>query len=114
MMEPEDTIVENENGGRQSRIDERFDLIPQNALRLIALCVARGAKKYGVDNWKKISSRDHVSHAMRHISLHVSGDKSEEHLVNATTRLLFALEMEKGKRKRRPKMGNFDTIIAKI
>jgi len=44
------------------------------------------------DNWKKIPQKDHLNHALAHIFAHLSGDTGDDHLNNATCRLLFAVE----------------------
>ncbi len=84
------TVV-NEQGGRQSHFDARFDCIPPVVLRLLAQCLGFGARKYGDTNWKKIPQRDNLNHAMNHINEWNRGNRDEPHLVNAMARLTFAL-----------------------
>jgi hypothetical protein len=85
----------NEKGGRQSYIKVAYVLMDSYAMNQMAQVLWHGANKYGVDNWKLIHSKDHVNHAMNHIFLWLAGDKTENHLVNAFTRLMFAVAMEK-------------------
>ena len=87
----ETTTVTNEQGGKQSHLDARFDCIPPVVLRLLAQCLGFGARKYGKDNWKKIPQWDHLNHAMNHINEWNRGNRDEPHLVNAMARLTFAL-----------------------
>ena len=87
----ETTTVVNEQGGRQSHLDARFDCIPPVVLRLLAQCLGFGARKYGKDNWKKIPQWDHLNHAINHINEWNRGNRDELHLVNAMARLTFAL-----------------------
>lgn len=87
----ETTTVVNEQGGKQSHLDARFDCIPPVVLRLLAQCLGFGARKYGKDNWKKIPQWDHLNHAMNHINEWNRGNRDEPHLVNAMARLTFAL-----------------------
>lgn len=84
-------IVVNEQGGKQSHLDARFDCIPSVVLRLLAQCLGFGARKYGKENWKKIPQWDHLNHAMNHINEWNRGNRDEPHLVNAMARLTFAL-----------------------
>ena len=62
----------------------RYDLMSTIALRRLAETYAEGAAKYGADNWRKgIPSADLLNHAMRHVELYRSGDRSEDHLAHA-------------------------------
>jgi uncharacterized protein YodC (DUF2158 family) len=87
------TVDSTQTTGKQSFIQARYDCLDPLALRLVAECVGFGARKYGEDNHKKISVRDHLNHAMNHINEHRTGDQSEMHLVHAIARLLFAVEL---------------------
>jgi hypothetical protein len=87
----ENNTVVNEQGGKQSHLDARFDCIPPVVLRLLAQCLGFGARKYGKDNWKNIPQWDHLNHAVNHINEWNRGNRDEPHLVNAMARLTFAL-----------------------
>jgi hypothetical protein len=87
----ENNMVVNEQGGKQSHLDARFDCIPPVVLRLLAQCLGFGARKYGKDNWKNIPQWDHLNHAVNHINEWNRGNRDEPHLVNAMARLTFAL-----------------------
>lgn len=87
----ENNTVVNEQGGKQSHLDARFDCIPPVVLRLLAQCLGFGARKYGDENWKNIPQRDNLNHAMNHINEWNRGNRDEPHLVNAMARLTFAL-----------------------
>ena len=94
--------ITNEQGGSQSAIDGRYDLVPALALLEIAKVVEYGATEYGELNWEKISPLDHINHALAHthhatdIILHGSGDYMTE-LTHAATRLMFAIDRLKRK-----------------
>ncbi len=72
----------------------RFDLIPPEGLRRLADLYARGAEKYGDDNWKKGQpfSRTYAS-LFRHMIQWREGDRSEDHLAavawNAMTLMFY-------------------------
>lgn len=59
----------------------RFDLIPTEGLRRLADLYARGAEKYGDDNWKKGQpfSRAYAS-LFRHLIQWREGDRTEDHI----------------------------------
>lgn len=85
-----ETVV-NENGGKQSKLNERFDLIPAISLKIVASILAYGAEKYGVNNWQLIDTQDHINHALAHLYNFLDGDRDEEHLGHAACRVLFAI-----------------------
>jgi hypothetical protein len=85
--------VTNEHGGRQSFTLADYSQVPPKALRLLAQCLGFGARKYGTDNWKRITIEEHLSHAMNHIVEFRCGDRSEPHLVNTFTRVAMALQL---------------------
>jgi Domain of unknown function (DUF5664) len=59
----------------------RFDLISPIALRRIAARYALGSKKYGDSNWERgMPISDLANHALRHLFLYLSGDRSDDHL----------------------------------
>lgn len=80
----------NSDGGKQSKLKARFDLIPPAELFEVAIVLAEGAETYGEYNWQKIKTNDHLSHALAHIFAHLAGDTSDEHLSHALCRLFFA------------------------
>lgn len=88
----------NEKGGRQSLIKVAYVLLDSYAMNQMAQVLWHGSQKYGIDNWRLIPAKDHVNHAMNHIFLWLENDKTESHLVNAFTRLMFAVAMEKQER----------------
>jgi hypothetical protein len=87
------TVDNAQTTGKQAFVQARYDCLDPLALRLVAECVGFGARKYGEDNHKKISVRDHLNHAVNHILEHRIGDQSEMHLVHAIARLFFAVEL---------------------
>lgn len=84
---PTDT---NSNGGSQSLIEARFDLIDARALLEVAKVLYQGAKKYGADNWRLIPVEDHINHNIMHAYAYLSGDRSDDHLSHMTCRSIFA------------------------
>lgn len=94
-----------EQDGKQSEIHCRPDMMPLATLKIAEVCDT-GLKKYDADNlmlstigpispnWHKITSRDHINHALYHIYQQLSGSTNEEHLAHAACRIMFALEMD--------------------
>lgn len=75
-----------QGGARRSADAEavRYDLISPIALEALARTYAEGAAKYGDFNWENgMPAHDLLNHALRHIYLFLSGDRSEEHLSHA-------------------------------
>jgi predicted HAD superfamily Cof-like phosphohydrolase len=85
-----DKTTTNEAGGSQSATPVRMDLVPSETLLRVAEVLASGAVKYGEGNWKLIDTSDHINHALAHLYGHLSGDTSEQHLLNAICRCMFA------------------------
>lgn len=78
------------NGAKQARILGRFDLIPFEVWQNVAMVLEMGAAKYGVDNWRGIPYEDHVNHLMYHAGKSLTNDTSEDHLIHAICRAMFA------------------------
>lgn len=92
----------NEQGGKQSDIGVRTDLLPVSALLDISKVLAMGRNKYGPFNWHKITVEEHLNHAIRHCfkyleeaTYKVGEVYTLEELSHAGCRILFALEMAK-------------------
>jgi hypothetical protein len=73
----------------------RYDLIPPHALWRVAMLYARGAQKYGENNWQKgIPSQQMLASAMRHIEAYRRGDDSEDHLAAVVWNVLAMMQYE--------------------
>lgn len=92
-INPEPEIIVNSKGGKQHKVEGRFDLIPSKPLERVAIVLEQGAEKYGENNWHRIDSVDHINHAIAHLFKYLSGDRSEDHLTNTICRALFASYM---------------------
>jgi hypothetical protein len=61
----------------------RYDLIDEAFLRRWAELMARGAKKYGENNWRKAATKEELrrfeASAIRHMYQWLGGDLSEDH-----------------------------------
>lgn len=92
----EEEMVSNTNGGRQSKLDYRFDLIDTKAIFALANVLHTGEVRYGKDNWRKIDTESHLNHALSHIYAHLAGDKQDDHLSHGLCRLMMAIGVEGG------------------
>lgn len=90
---PDAPTVTNERGGRQSHVPYRLDLLPALATLAIGRVLDHGARRYGENNWHRISVKEHLNHAAAHLFAFLSGDEADDHLAHFATRALMALEI---------------------
>jgi hypothetical protein len=87
-------IETNANGGKQSRLPASFVLMDANAMFRLGRVLKQGSEKYERDNWRKISTEEHIDHALTHIFAYIGGDTQDEHLDHAFCRLMMAIGVE--------------------
>lgn len=90
-------MIEEHNGGKHTKLAERYDLVAVDAERLKAQILAEGAVRYNDpdgSNWRKIPIRHHLNHALAHIYEYLDGNRDEAHLGHAYCRLMFAVALE--------------------
>lgn len=96
-IEPDAPVTVNENGGKQSDTPYGFHLVPSSAIFDAAKVLKYGADKYGETfehrNYNKISTVDHLNHALQHIYAFLAGDTQDDHLGHALVRLMFAYDV---------------------
>lgn len=99
--EPLELIDVNSKGGKQSALEGRYDLVPFSAIHEAAKILKIGADKYGVDNWRKISTESHVNHALEHLYRHLElkrldllYEDGDYDLGHALVRLMFAVAID--------------------
>ena len=88
-------IVTEKTGDKNSPTEYRFDLVPPLALFSIAENLKKGAEKYGDHNWEKAGVEGiekNINKAIIHLYAYLSGDRQDDHICHAATRLIFALK----------------------
>ncbi len=91
---PGTEIATNEKGGKQSKSPYGFHLMDARAMFKLAEVLAYGASKYERDNWRKITTGDHLNHALQHIFGYMAGDTQDDHLGHAFCRLMMAIGVD--------------------
>jgi len=91
----DEPMVVNEKGGKQSRVHYRFDLVDPHAMFEMCRVLREGAEKYGEENWRKVSVRDHLNHLLIHVYAYLAGDRQDDHLSHAFCRAMMALAVER-------------------
>lgn len=86
----EEDMETNKRGGKQGKVEGRWDLLPAEALRRAAVVMEENLKSHGKDNWRMIDRADHANHIIAHVYDWVEGKRNEDHLAHALCRALFA------------------------
>jgi len=93
----------------------RYDLLDLPMLKRWAELMARGAKKYGENNWKKAATEEELNRfkasALRHLFQYLEGDTTEDHAAACYFNLAGA-EMVKDKLGKLPVSG-YNSEMAK-
>lgn len=87
-------VVINALGGKQSALDYDFTEFEPEFLFRVAAVLKQGKDKYGEKNWQKIEFKSHMNHVLYHVLMALTDDESEDHLANATCRVMFAMHMK--------------------
>ena len=89
----------------QDTEENEYRYISAPWLDKIARGLTAGAVKHPGETWKTIPTNEHLYRAMRHINLYLMGDRSEDHMINASMRLMMAFATsrnETGEKRKAP------------
>ena len=89
---PDAPTITGDHGGKQSETLSRLDLFPPLAWLHIGAILKTGARKYGIDNWRKIPAREHLNHALIHAAAALAGDTQDDHSGHFACRAMMYLE----------------------
>ena len=102
LIEPELRIQNRQGGVKADGLKLRPTLLLKsmpNAVNAVIKVLDDGAKKYTVDNWKKVEPERYEDAMLRHTLSYLNGDKHDldsgsHHLAHAACCILFMLELE--------------------
>jgi hypothetical protein len=94
-FDDETQVVEtNDKGGKASKLPYAMTSIDPRALLSLAAAMAKGNDRHGRDNWRLVNTDEHLNHALSHIYAWLAGDRQEDHLGHAFTRMMMAKAVE--------------------
>lgn len=79
----------------QSAEANEYRYIDFEWLNEVATGLTAGAEKHPGKTWHDIPAKEHAVRALRHLSLWLAGDRSDEHIINASMRCMMARVMER-------------------
>lgn len=91
------TVTSATGAGREDKVEKgRFDLVPYEPQRRLAVHYERGGKRYGDRNWEKgLPLHDYLSCASRHLAEFIGGDRREDHLIACVWNIFSYIATEK-------------------
>lgn len=100
-MSADAPTIQTPTGGKHSNIPYAMHLIPPEAMFAMSKILKQGAEKYETEpkppnqeNWRSISDREHINHALAHLYAYLAGDTQDEHLEHALCRVAFAVSVK--------------------
>lgn len=101
----------------QEKERNEYRYIEPKWLDELAKGLTKGAEKYPGETWRQIPAKEHLARAMRHINLYRAGDRNENHLVNASMRLMMAFtvaDTQENTKKIRVKVDNAHIVVKRL
>lgn len=74
----------------QDEEENEYRYIDAEWLDAIAEGLTAGAKKHRNETWKDIPPEEHAARAIRHLNMYRKKDRKEDHLLNASMRVMMA------------------------
>ena len=79
----------------QSAESNEYRYIDFEWLDEVATGLTVGAEKHPGETWRSIPAEEHAARALRHLSMWLTGDRSDSHIINASMRCMMARVMER-------------------
>ena len=101
----------------QEKERNEYRYIEPKWLDELAKGLTKGAEKYPGETWRQIPAKEHLARAMRHMNLYRAGDRNENHLVNASMRLMMAFtvaDTQENTKKIRVKVDNAHIVVKRL
>lgn len=83
----------------QDQEENEYRFIDADWLDRVAAGLTAGAVKHPGATWKSIPPEEHAARAIRHLNMYRKGDRSEDHLINASMRAMMASVLEDERRR---------------
>ena len=77
----------------QDTEENEYRYIAPAWLDAVARGLTAGAMRHPGETWRTIPSSEHAARALRHLNMYLMGDRSEDHLINASMRCMMASVM---------------------
>lgn len=74
----------------QDEEENEYRFIDAEWLDAIAEGLTAGAKKHPNETWKDIPPEEHAARAIRHLNMYRKKDRTEDHLLHASMRVMMA------------------------
>ena len=74
----------------QDQEENEYRFIDAAWLDKVSAGLTAGAVKHPGETWKSIPPEEHAARAIRHLNMYRKGDRSEDHLINASMRCMMA------------------------
>lgn len=84
----------NDKGGKASDVPYALTSVDPKALLSLGAAMHKGNNRHGRDNWRLVAVDEHLNHALVHIYAWLAGDRQEDHLGHAFTRMMMAKAVE--------------------
>jgi predicted nucleic acid-binding Zn-ribbon protein len=84
------------DGGIHAHVEGRYDLIPPEAMKAIAMVMEEGVQNgRDASNWRKVPYEVQINHALAHLVAAMMNETDEDHLAHCLTRLAMSVAVRK-------------------
>lgn len=79
----------------QTEESNEYRYIDNAWLDELAVGLTAGAKTHPGETWRDIPAKEHMARALRHINLYLKGDRTDNHIINASMRCMMAFALDR-------------------